>query len=133
MIRQAAIAALVVVGGTAGATAHHSIAGVYDTARTVTVEGLVTRFEFVNPHPFVWVDVRAGTAAQLWRLEMDNRGELADIGISASTLRPGDRVIVSGSPSRGEPQRLYVRRLDRPADGFGYEQIGSRPRLRKGR
>ena len=33
--------------------AHHSLTGVYDTSREITLEGTVTRFEFVNPHPFV--------------------------------------------------------------------------------
>ena len=91
----------------------------------------VAQFRFVQPHPFVLVDVRRGSAAEQWHLELDNRWELADIGFTETTLKPGDRVVVTGSPARREPQRMYVRRLDRPADGFGYEQVGTRPRLRK--
>ena len=110
--------------------AHHSIAGVYDSNQQVTVEGIVTRFNFVNPHPFVTVDVRDSRgAAQQWRLEMDNRSELAEVGVTSETLKPGDRVIVSGNPARAQSQSLYVRRLDRPADGFRYEQVGSSPRI----
>ena len=126
-----AISAAALVVGSAAASAHHSIAGVYDRTREQTVEGVVTRFEFVNPHPFVWIDVRAGSAAQPWRLELDNRGELAGIGFTTATLSPGDKVVVTGSMSRTEANRMYVSRLDRPADGFGYEQVGSRPRLRR--
>ena len=73
----------------------------------------------------------AGDATEQWQLELDNRRELTDIGFTETTLKPGDRVVVTGSPARREPQRMYVRRLDRPADGFGYEQVGSRPRLRQ--
>ena len=110
--------------------AHHSIAGVYDSNQQVTIEGIVTRFNFVNPHPFVTVDVRDSRgAAQQWRLEMDNRSELAEVGVTSETLKPGDRVIVSGNPARAQSQSLYVRRLDRPADGFRYEQVGSSPRI----
>jgi hypothetical protein len=121
---------LLVVTGVA--QAHHSIAGVYESSREVTLDGVVAKFHFVQPHPFVLVDVRRGGAAEQWHLELDNRWELADIGFTETTLKPGDRVVVTGSPARRELQRMYVRRLDRPADGFGYEQVGSRPRLRNG-
>jgi hypothetical protein len=125
------MSAAVLLAGTATVLGHHSIAGVYDQSREQTVDGVVTRFEFVNPHPFVWLDVPSGGAAQPWRLELDNRRELTAIGFTESTLKPGDRVIVTGSMARSEPNRIYVRRLDRPSDGFGYEQVGTRPRLRR--
>jgi hypothetical protein len=117
-----------------GVHAHHSISGAYDTSQRMTIEGVVSEFQFVNPHPFLLIDVRAETgAAQPWRLEMDNRNELSRIGVTGQTLRTGDRVVVSGSPARTQAQSLYVYRLDRPADGFRYEQIGSSPRIRAGR
>jgi len=109
--------------------AHHSIAAVYDSSRQERVEGVVARFEFVNPHPFVVVTVEAGGAEESWRLEMDNRFELAQVGMTSETLKPGDRVVVTGSLGRTEPRTLYIRQLDRPADGFRYEQVGSRPRV----
>jgi hypothetical protein len=113
------------------AHAHHSIVGVYDAARQVRLDGVVTAFQFVNPHPFVElaVDDAAGKR-QDWRLEMDNRFELAAVGMTADTLRPGDRVVVTGSAARDDSRRLYVRRLERPTDGFRYEQVGSSPRVR---
>jgi hypothetical protein len=109
------------------AEAHHSISAVYDGTREQRIEGVVAEFQFVNPHPFVIVTVDAADGP--WRLEMDNRFELAGIGMTSETLKPGDRVVVSGSLGRTEPRTLYIRRLDRPADGFRYEQIGSRPRV----
>ena len=67
---------------------------------------------------------------QAWRLELDNLFELQGIGVTADTWRPGDRVIAMGSPSRDGVSALYVRQLDRPADGFRYEQVGTSPRVR---
>src|SRR5262245_48911726 len=127
------ILAFVLASGAAVApvNAHHSIAGIYDSSRQVTLQGVVTEFHFVNPHPFVIIDVRTSSGTEQWKLEMDNRSELVEVGMTAQTLRPGDRVMVTGSPVRApQSQGLYIRKLDRPADGFQYEQVGSSPRIR---
>jgi hypothetical protein len=117
----------------ASATAHHSIAGVYDSARSATIEGRVTEFRFVNPHPVLVIEVETPGGAQSWQLEMDNRFELVAIGMVEATFVPGDRVVATGSLGRTEPQRLYLRKLDRPADGLLYEQRGMTPILRQPR
>ena len=114
----------------AAAEAHHSIAGMYDQSRRVTFDGVIAQYQFVNPHPFVMVDVRdASGDAQSWKAELDNRWELLDVGMTATTFKAGDRVIVSGSPGRDRTPLMYVWRLERPADGFLYEQIGTSPRV----
>jgi hypothetical protein len=123
-----------IVGGalmlaTFSAAAHHSIAAVYDGTRQQRIEGVVAEFQFINPHPFVIVTVAADGGEASWRLEMDNRFELQGVGMTGDTLKPGDRVVVTGSLGRTEPRTLYIRQLDRPADGFRYEQVGSRPRV----
>jgi Family of unknown function (DUF6152) len=109
---------------------HHAIASIYDASRPITIEGIVLDFQFVNPHPFVSIEVedQAG-AQQQWRLDMDNRYELERIGITAATFRKGDRVVVTGGPARDRSRSLYVRRLERRSDGFWYEQVGSSPRI----
>jgi len=128
MTRSILLVTAILAMAAAAAQAHHSIAGVYDSSRAATVDGVITQSQFVSPHPFV--DVKDGRTAQLWRLEMDNRGELASIGFTESTLKAGDRIVVTGSPSRREPNRMYIERLERPSDGFAYDQVNSRPRLR---
>jgi hypothetical protein len=124
------VGAAISVGG-AATHAHHSISTVYDPSRRVTIEGIVARFQLVNPHPFLVIDVKGPTGeAQRWQLEMDNLRELASIGVTASTFKPGDVVVVTGSLARTSGQKLYLLRLDRRADGFWYEQVGSSPRIR---
>jgi len=115
-----------------GASAHHSFSSIYDNSQRVTLEAVVTQFQFIHPHPYLLLSVDAGTGGKLsWRAEMDNRFELVEIGISADTFKPGDRVVVSGSPSRSEPYTLYLWRLERPSDRLFYEQVGSTPSLRR--
>lgn len=112
--------------------AHHSFSSIYDSSRTVTMAATVREFQFIHPHPFLVVEVSANAATpQSWRAEMDNRYELEDIGMTASTFRPGDEVIVSGNPGRSQPNILYLWRLDRPADKLLYRQTGGTPSLSK--
>ena len=123
---------LTVALGTCGVplVAHHSLSD-YESSRRTTLTGIISQFQFVNPHPFLLVDVRdAGGTVQQWRLEMDNLWELSEAGIGKDTLKFGDRVVVTGNPGRSQQRIMYIQSLDRPADGFGYEQVGSRPRVR---
>jgi hypothetical protein len=116
----AAVIAVLLSGVTS--LAHHSIAAIYDDTKQVKVEGVVTRFQFIHPHPFVRIEVKDPRGrAQLWMLEMDNRGELLELGFDMDTLKPGDRITVTGNRARSRPRGLYVRSLERPADGFSYE------------
>jgi hypothetical protein len=108
---------------------HHSIAAAYDRNKPVKLDAIVVEFAMVQPHPFLVVEVKSGGGAMRWRGELDNRHELVAIGMTADTLKPGDRVILSGNTGRTQPQSLYVYRLDRPADGFWYEQVGMSPRI----
>ena len=121
--------ALVMTLGGVVAQGHHSIAAVYDRARPVTLDGVVVEFAMVQPHPFLVVEVRDGGNVARWRGELDNRWELEAIGMNAGTLKPGDRLVLRGSTGRTQPRTLYVLRLERPADGFWYEQVGMSPRI----
>jgi hypothetical protein len=102
--------------------AHHSIASVYDRDKRTTISAVVKQWRFVNPHPSIVVEATAsGSPARTLTLEMDNRWELAELGFTENTLKPGDRIEVTGDPSRRESHMLYVRTLRRPADGFRYD------------
>jgi len=124
------VATLLAAGWSSAAVAHHSFSNIYDTGQTLALTGTVREFLFVHPHPLLVVEVldEAGKR-QTWRAEMDNRFELEEIGVTAETFRPGDVVLVSGSPGRSRPNILYLWKLDRPVDGLRYQQIGGTPSL----
>jgi hypothetical protein len=117
----AALAAVPVSG-------HHSLTE-YDGSRRLTIDVVVREFHFVNPHPYLIVEGKTAAARQEWRLELDNRFELVGIGMTSRTFARGDQLVVSGAPGRDDKPILYVRQLDRAADGFRYEQVGSSPRI----
>lgn len=120
MLRAPAAALVVMLA--APVVAHHSIASVYDRDKRTTLSAVVKQWRFVNPHPSIVVEVTPpGAAPRTWTLEMDNRWELAELGFTENTLKPGDRIEVTGDPSRREVNQLYVRSLRKPSDGFRYD------------
>jgi hypothetical protein len=123
------VAIVMMILGSVVAQGHHSISAVYDRARPVTLDGVLVEFAMVQPHPFVVVDVKNGRETARWRGELDNRWELEGIGMNAGTLKPGDRLVLNGQSGRNQPNSLYVMRLERPSDGFWYEQVGMSPKI----
>jgi len=124
------LAAAVLVAAAVPAAAHHSISAVYDSRKPVTLTGSVREFQFVNPHPWIGLDVTGADGVRQWRLELDNRWELVDVGMKADTFKPGDVIVATGSSGRDGARSVYVLRLDRAADGLHYEQRGQSPSLR---
>ena len=101
---------LAIVAATAGfqllpvsAGAHHSTAPFYDQTRTVEIRGVVTKWTFVNPHPFLYVDVtdeQGGT--QEWVIEFSGPVRLQKMGWSAEFFKPGETITATGHPPKAE-------------------------------
>ncbi len=105
------------------AWAHHSINADFAPGESVTINALAKDFRFINPHPYVTAtEISAVGEAKEWTLMLDDRWEMVESGFSRSTIQPGDELIVTGKPSRREPNTLYVRRIERPSDGFVYQE-----------
>jgi hypothetical protein len=79
---------------------HHGGA-IYDRAQVVTVSGTVTRYDWANPHVYVYVEQMSGAGETIeWAVEMSPIAAMRRIGWSDATLRPGDVVTVRGNPTR---------------------------------
>ena len=106
----------------ATAYAHHSFASTYDESKKITVEGKLVQFLFRNPHSFVHVLApdEDGTM-QRWAIEWGGAGQLGGQGVTRDTLKPGDKVIITGNPGRNPADhRVRMVTLRRPSDGFGW-------------
>jgi hypothetical protein len=78
--------------------AHHGTAA-YDMDKTVTLKGVVTSFEFINPHAELRVDVTDENGHTVnWLAETNNPNRLARRGWSRNVLMPGDVITISGNP-----------------------------------
>jgi hypothetical protein len=99
---RAPIAALWIAA--APALAHHGWATHYDGNAYVTITGVVTKFEFVNPHAFVYLDAvnEAGATEHRW-CEMQSRTQLERRGVGAEQFRVGSTITIEGFRSRQDP------------------------------
>ena len=104
------------------ASAHHSFNAVYDVSNEVTIEGKLVQFLYRNPHSWVHVEVTTPTGeVQRWAVEWGGTGQLAGQGVTRTTLKIGDVVVISGDPSRtAGDYKLKMNTLRRTSDGFGW-------------
>ncbi len=81
--------------------AHHSFATQYDSQKPVTLEGIVTKVEWMNPHARFYLDVKgADGKTTTWNLELASPNVLRRMGWSSHSLNVGDHVKVEGSMAR---------------------------------
>jgi hypothetical protein len=115
-------AAAIAIG--AQAYAHHSFAATYLEDQSVTIEGELVQFLFRNPHSFVHVMVKEKDGSQVrYAVEWGGAGQLGGQGVTRETLKPGDYVVITGSPGRNPADhRVRMVSLRRPKDGFGWGQ-----------
>jgi hypothetical protein len=81
--------------------AHHSFSSEYDASKPVTLEGLVTKIEWQNPHVYFYINVKdASGKVTNWALEMGAPSGLQRQGWTRNTLQVGDQVKVEGTLAR---------------------------------
>ena len=100
------VASLVVVlclAMAAAAGAHHSQSE-YDLRAKVEVEGSVTKVEWRSPHAWIYVDVINDKGEKVnWSFELPSPVTLMRRGWTRDSLKPGDRIKVSGAPAKNFP------------------------------
>jgi hypothetical protein len=107
-------------------SAHHSFPAHYLEQQTVTVEGDLVEFEYRSPHAWVHVLARDQSGQlQKFSAEWAGPARLGQRGITADTLKPGDRVIITGAPGRtASERRIHLKSIERPADGWAWRGGG---------
>lgn len=89
------------------AFAHHSTA-MYDMANPVTVKGAVKRFEWTNPHAFIYLDVKDDKGGSVeWEIELMSLNHLRSYGWVRNTVKAGDVIAATGGAARsGAPSMI---------------------------
>jgi hypothetical protein len=82
----------------APALAHHSYS-MFDGQTTVTLEGTVAEFQWVNPHAWIFMDVPGEDGEMVrWALELPSPGGLARNGWRPRSLTPGMQITATAHP-----------------------------------
>ena len=114
-----AVVALVAV---ADAQAHHSFSAYYHESESMSIEGQVQEFQFRSPHAILLVRARTPEGrTETYAAEWGNPRRLGSQGITKDTLKPGDMVVVTGSPGRTPSEyKMHLKGIHRPADGWSW-------------
>jgi Family of unknown function (DUF6152) len=107
-----AIIALLLFAAGLPASAHHAFSSEFDTSKPVTLEGVVTRIDWVNPHIFFYVEVTGPDGAVVnWKCETRGPNGLARQGWTRDSLKTGDKVIVHGFLARDASHMVDGRKV----------------------
>src|SRR5215510_4010070 len=97
-------------------TAHHSFDAEYDSKKTTTITGTVTKLDWVNPHAFVFIDTKDESGVvKSFKIEMGPPYALVRGGWKRDTIKVGDKVTVEaaalakdGSNAAGSEQTTHM-------------------------
>lgn len=76
------------------ALAHHSFGAEFDAEKPVTLKGTVVKWEMINPHGWITVDVGTDGEKVRWMVETSNPNGLMRLGWTKNSLKPGDQITV---------------------------------------
>ncbi len=96
--------------GASPLSAHHSFA-VFDMTQEKTITGVVSKFEWTNPHTFIFVDVPNDKGVvESWAIEGMSPNYLGRRGWSKNSVKPGEKITVSVRPLKeGKPGGMFIR------------------------
>jgi len=105
------------------AQAHHS-SSMFDKEKMITISGTVKEFEWTNPHSWLHVvTVDSATSLSIeWAFEMGSVSVIAAQGWKVNSVKPGDKITISGHPLKDGSHGGQYRSVTL-TDGRTFQQI----------
>jgi len=94
------------------AWAHHAFAAEFDQNRPLKLQGTVTKWEVVNPHSWIHIDVKGedGTVTN-WMIEGGSPNNLYRLGFTKESLPPGTVIVVEGYQAKDKSTRAVGKNI----------------------
>jgi hypothetical protein len=90
-------------------SAHHSVSGQYDASRPLTLTGVISKVDWINPHIYLHLDVKdKDGAVTTWTLSTLPTAMMRRAGLTKETLQgqPGEVVTINAIAARDETKKL---------------------------
>jgi hypothetical protein len=116
-LKQAVLAAGIgLLAATLPLVAHHSFAAEFDSAKPVSLQGVVTKLDWMNPHIWIYLDTKddSGTVAH-WQCEGGPPNTLTRNGWSKDSLKIGDQLSIEGFRSKDGTNTCNARSVKLPS------------------
>jgi len=110
------------------ASAHHAFAAEFDATRPLLLKGTVVKWELVNPHSWIHLDVKnADGYVTRWMVEGGSPNSLFRLGFSRESLPKGTEIVVDGYQAKDGANRAVGKDLTFAKDGKRLFLGGSAP------
>ncbi len=120
-------AGVVLLGAVVPLFAHHAFTAQFDEKRPVSLRGNVTKFELINPHSWIWIDVKSTDGKVVnWGIEGGTPNALMRRGFNKNSLPIGTEVVVVGYQAKNGLNRAVGVTVNYP-DGRKLFLGGSAP------
>jgi len=107
--------------------AHHAFAAEFDVNQPVKVKGTVTKVEWVNPHAWLYVDVKDADGKVVnWHFELGPPNALFRLGWKKDSIPAGTEVSITGFRAKSQETVANGRSIILP-DGRELFSGGSGP------
>ena len=110
------LSALAILGAIAvPAFSHHAFSAEFDINKPVTVKGVVTKIDWMNPHAWIYVEMKTDAGAEQWQFETGAPIELVRRGWRKNDLKVGDEVTVQGLRAKDGTNTASARMVTLPS------------------
>ena len=121
------LAVMISVAGAAALLAHHSVPGQFDVSKPMTLKGVISKVDWINPHIYVHLDVKdSDGTTNTWALATLPTAMMRRAGLTRESLqgKPGEEVTITAVPARDGSKHLgWINKITY-ADGHSFAPTG---------